>query len=163
MRSAYNLFCLLFFTIFFNTFSQDAIQHQEIKQVDVVFQSLKTALENSQKEKALPYTVAQKHTQLGKYYQKVSMYNEAIRQYHNALALIEQKATLTVHLKNKIGKIYLSLKNNTKAKEYFNQSIAIAQTSKYLKGIAITLVPLGYFNEKEGKYLAALKHQKESL
>ncbi|MEW7278736.1 tetratricopeptide repeat protein [Aquimarina sp. 2201CG1-2-11] len=163
MRSVYNLFFLIFITISFNSFAQDAIQQQEKKQVDIVFQSLKLALETSQKEKALPHIVVQKHTQLGKFYQKVSMYNEAIRQYNNALAIIEQKDTLTVHLKNEIGKIYLSLKNNAKAKEYFNENITIAETSKYTKGKAITKGLLGTYYEKEGKYLEALKHQKESL
>ncbi|MDY8135044.1 tetratricopeptide repeat protein [Aquimarina sp. 2201CG5-10] len=132
------------------------------KRVDTTFQTLKLALETSQKE-GISSTIAQKHLQLGKFYQKARIYNEVIEQYNQALTLIEEKDTLTVLLKNEIGKIYLSLKNNTKAKRYFNESISIASDNTFIKGEAIARGLLGSCFEKEREYLEALKYQKESL
>ncbi|WP_271765658.1 tetratricopeptide repeat protein [Aquimarina algiphila] len=134
----------------------------EQQQIDKVLLSLKLELETAKKDSASVIT-AQKHLQLGKYYQKARVYNEALEQYNNALTLVQKYDTLAVFLKNEIGVIYLSLKNSSKAKDYFNESILISSRIKYVKGEAKARSFLGSCYEKEGEYLEALQYQKESL
>ncbi len=138
------------------------VKEKEKKEIDTKFLALKNGLAVS-KKKGIPSLIAQEHFQLGTFYQHARMYNEAIEQYNSALVLVKEEDTLRVCLNHEIGKIYLSSKNNDKAKEYFNESIAISLASKYVKGEAIAKGLLGSCYEKEGKYLKALSYQKESM
>lgn len=153
----------LVITISFSSSAQiNQVQEEEKKQVDSTFLSLRRELEISQQNKT-PHIIAEKHLQLGKFYHKARVYNEAIEHYNSALALIKENDTLAILLKNEIGKIYLSLKNRSKAKVYFDQSRSTSSESGYIKGEAIAKELLGSCYEKEGEYLEALKYQKESL
>ncbi len=160
-KPVFSIYVALFAAVFNLHAQYDSVQEKK-QQIDAVFKSLKQEVKASQK-KGNRYNTAQKYLKLGKFYQNARMYNEAIDQFNNALALINEKDTLAVHFKNEIGKIYLSLKNTNKAKEYFDESIYISSISKYVKGDALSKGLLGSYYEKEGKYLEALKYQQESL
>lgn len=160
-----SFFLLYILTIYFccNTVAQTTNIYTEKKQkIDSVFSSLRRELRIAQ-DNDIPYITAKKHLQLGDFYSKARIYNEAIEQYNNGLDLIKEKDTLTTLLKNEIGKIYLSLKNRSKAKKYFVESISISSRYGYMKGEALAKKLLGSCFEKEGRYLEALKYQQESL
>ncbi|WP_062056867.1 tetratricopeptide repeat protein [Aquimarina longa] len=137
-------------------------QIEEKKQIDSTFLYLRKELEISKKNDK-PEIIAQKHLKLGEFYRNARVYNEAISQYNNALVLLKKNDTLAILLNNEIGKIYLSLKNRNKAKNYFHESILLSSKANYIKGEAIAKGLLGSCYEKEGKYLKALKYQQESL
>lgn len=144
------------------TFNSNSQTNNHKNHIDKTLHGLRTTLENSKKED-IDADIAQRYLQLGKFYQKSRVYNEAIEQYNSALGMIMPKDTLTVLIKNEIGRIYLSLKNLDKAQEYFNESVRLSAESKYQKGEALSKGLLGACYEKKGKYLEALKYQKESL
>ena len=137
-------------------------QYNATSQIDSSLYKLKATMSNEQSNGS-PIEIAKNYVRLGSLYQKYRVYNEAIEKYNKALDLISPQDTLTVVIKNEIGKIYLSLKNSTKAKEYFNESMRIAAQTKYTKGEALSKGLLGGCYEKEGKYLKALEYQRESL
>ncbi len=162
-------FILLFFCFFIlvgisNMFSRTyKYQIQGVRQqTNKTLEDLQNALKTAQ-TKSIPSEVAYKYLQLGNFYQKARVYNEALQQYNSALDLLKKKDTLVVLVNNEIGKIHLSLKNISKAISYFNKSETISTTYNYIRGAAITKGLLGSCYEKKGAYLKALQYQKESL
>ena len=93
------------------------------------------------------------------------MYTEAIDQYTSGLKIAEQhrQDSIQIILKNRIGHIYLSLKNYDKAELFLVESIESAQKHQFLKAEAIAEEILGTCFEKESNYLKALEHQERSL
>ncbi|OED38488.1 hypothetical protein AB832_04575 [Flavobacteriaceae bacterium (ex Bugula neritina AB1)] len=166
MKQLQKYICFLYLAAIGISFQVSAqytkIQEQEKKEIDTKFLKLKKQLAAAIKDGSSSL-IAQKYLQLGTFYKDASMYNEAIVQYNNALFLVKEEDTLRVRLHNEIGKIYVSSKNNDKAKEYFNEGIAISLVSKYVRGEAVAKGLLGSCYEKEGAYLKALSYQKESL
>ncbi|WP_161634425.1 tetratricopeptide repeat protein [Aquimarina pacifica] len=162
----YRKIILLFFFISIKpTLFSQIYQHKEQEEkrhVDETFRVLELELKTAQ-EKNIPSEIAYKFLQLGEFYQKARVYNEAILHYNHALGVLKKNDTLVVHLQNEIGKIQLSLKNVRKAIIYFNKSLAISLANDYLRGAAITKGLLGSCYEKQGEYLKALQYQKESL
>lgn len=116
-------------------------------------------------ERGEPDTEARKHIQLGDFYMKNEVFTEAIGQYNEALEARSgmREDSIRCMLNLRIGKIYLSLKIFSKAKQYLEQGKAIAVQSKYVGGQARAEGLLGTCAEKEGHYLLALEHQQKSL
>ncbi|MBW2960377.1 tetratricopeptide repeat protein [Mesonia aestuariivivens] len=131
---------------------------------DSTLTRLTQELEVLKKDGALN-VLAKKHLQLGDFFKESEVFTEAIAQYTSALKVAEQdkKDSLQIILKNRIGYIYLSLKNYKKAENFLLQSIASAQQYQFFRAEAIAEEILGTCFEKKRDYLKALQHQQRSL
>ena len=71
--------------------------------------------------------------------------------------------SLLVDLKNDIGHIYMGMNNYKAARIFFEEALVNAEKINYLKGKAIAQGCTDITFEKQGNYLEALEHQKQSL
>ncbi len=131
---------------------------------DSVFYQYKNELEIAKKNNSV-LKITEKHLQLGDFFQETEVYTEAIEQYTSALKIAEQQQqdSLQIILKNRIGNIYLAIKNYDKAEAFLIESIESAQKQKFIKAEAVAEEILGSCLEKESNYLKALEHQQRSL
>ncbi|WP_121665860.1 tetratricopeptide repeat protein [Mesonia aquimarina] len=138
--------------------------NEKVQFSDSLFHQFKNELDVAKKKEAT-FLIAQKHLQLGDFFQEAEVFTEAVDQYTSALkiAKTQHEDSLQVILKNRLGNIYLALKNYKKAERYLLRSVAQAQQYKFVKAEAIAEEILGSCFEKEGDYLKALKHQQRSL
>ena len=163
-----NLYLSFFFFVFLIHFFCIAQQsekfHERVQFSDSLFHRYKYELDAAQK-KENTFLIAQKHLQLGDFFQEAEVFTEAVDQYTSALkiAKAQHQDSLQVILKNRLGNIYLNLKNYKKAEVYLLNSVTQAQQHHYVKAEAIAEEILGSCFEKEGNYLKALKHQQRSL
>ena len=104
------------------------------------------------------------HWELGDFYYRAGVYSEAMLQFKEALALLDDpKDTLHVVVTNAIGEVELSLKNYKQAEFYFNEALQTSVGMDYQRGQALSNGLLGSCLEKEGIYPLALNYQEESL
>ncbi|MCB0521437.1 MAG: tetratricopeptide repeat protein [Saprospiraceae bacterium] len=138
--------------------------HGQQAATDAVLLQYKDQLEDAQAA-ADPLLIAQKHRQLGAYFDASGVLTEAVEQYTQALAALKSRPddTLQILLKNNIGKVHLALNNFDLAAQYFWEALADAQRLGQAHGQAVSKSLLGHCFEKKGEYLEALQLQKESL
>ncbi len=161
------LICTLAFFIFSNQVAGWVPEGEEPhfkEKADSVYLSLIKQLDNARKLDA-PRLLAQKHLQIGAFYQSSNLFSEAIDQYNKALQLLKdpQEDTLFVLLNTGIGKIYLEIDNFELAKGYFREAMDLAVKQGYRNGEATAKGFLGTCYEKTNAYTEALQLQKESL
>nr|WP_299342195.1 tetratricopeptide repeat protein [Allomuricauda sp.] len=134
------------------------------KSSDSIFLALKLRMEEAQRE-GLWREITQSHLEFGEFYRRAEVYPEAIDEFNTALKLIGTNTddTLYVKLNNCIGKVHLSLNKFELAKQYLEESLSTSINLNYAHGQAISQGLLGACFEKQGDYLQALTHQKESL
>ena len=131
---------------------------------DSIFFELKSELEEAKKG-ASSLKVAKSHWELGEFYRNTGVYSEAVEQFNQSLKLLGTlpKDTLQVIVNNCIGKVHLSTYKFGLALQYFTEGANISNVLGYTKGRAVSKSLLGTCYEKEGNYVKAVEHQKESL
>ncbi|MEM1259386.1 MAG: tetratricopeptide repeat protein [Bacteroidota bacterium] len=163
MKKHFLLSCFLCFALVLPgqeaSFDSPGRQHS-----DSLFFSLKSNLETAKKGFS-PLHKIKAHLALGEFYRKTGVYSEAMEQFKTALELLGSmpKDSLYLYLNNSIGKVHLSLNRFELAEQYFLESVNLSKVLGNTKGLAVSKGLLGVSYEKEGKYLEALAHQKESL
>ncbi|MDW5290632.1 tetratricopeptide repeat protein [Formosa sp. PL04] len=132
------------------------------RNIDSVFTKLNKLLDKAE------YTdnreeLVKSHIQLANFYEHLGIANEAIKHYHDALEQHNQEDTTAVYIRNKMSRIYLSLKQYKNATTYLTKSLATAERINFKKGKATSYGLLGSVAEKEENYTLAIKNQEESL
>lgn len=148
-------------------FAYQSVFNQELRpdsiqfKVDTVYFIKKKQLEKAYDAQS-PGLIAEKLFNLGEYYQEALLFSEAIEQYNEALRTTSKKDSLRVKLYNNIASIHLLHKNFREAKYYLQKAIQISKEINFMPGLGIAEGALGTCYEKEGDYLKALEHQKNS-
>ncbi|WP_281754092.1 tetratricopeptide repeat protein [Neptunitalea chrysea] len=128
---------------------------------DSLFHTYKDALEVAKKGNDERLLIS-KYLDLGDFYFYSGIYTEAVDQYSLALALTKPD-TISVKVLNRLGDVYLSLKNYAKAQLYLKKAAKLSSELKYIRGEAQTSEILGGCYEKMGDYPKALIEQQNSL
>lgn len=163
MRREITFFFCVFYSFFLVAQEREKVANNHEFQ-DSIFYLFKDQLEIA-KKKSDSILISEKYIQLGDYFQLSEVYGEAIEQYNLALKITTKnnQDSLNILLNNRIAHIYLTLKNYEKAKNILLNNIDKAQQVKQTKSEAVAEGILGSCLEKEGNYLEALTHQKNSL
>lgn len=149
------LFLFFYILLIFDCYSTSV-------QKDSIFQHLKDEVEIAKRLKNKGI-LARKKYQLGLFYANNGLNAEAILHLNNALEHSSTSNSLTVTIKNEIGKVYLSMKNYALANNYFQDALNISKETNYKEGEATSLSLLGNVYEKQSNYLKALAFEQKSL
>lgn len=158
----YYLKLLFYFHFYLLSFGVQAQDSTVSRQVDIKFRSLKLQLQLARNQ-GDSLALAGVYTGLGDFYKSLGLDSEAVKQYHIAQEIHQQKDTLFVYLNNHLAEIHHELKQFNEAKLYLKHSLVVSTHLDYKKGLAKTNGLLGSVSEKEMRFDDALKYQNISL
>lgn len=144
-------------------FAQISHSIENFRTEDPLFRVHKIKLEEA-KINGSHQLIAQEHLKMGSFYYGSGIYDQAIQQYIEGLALCKRdKDTLFSVLNSKISEIYMDRNNFEVAKSYLVPSIESSEKLGYDPGLAKGKALMGFCLEKTGAYMEALELQKQSL